>query len=113
MTIMKLFAIAVGIAGIAEKIDEISDTLGIEISDRDIQDAIKNVNEAKEIGTSVWLMFMEKLEDELQRKYPNFEPDKFDWFLSGRYTRLFYDEQEFYSINELEDFLGKLFSQKL
>src|SRR3712207_7297632 len=84
MTTMELFAIAAGMAGIAEKIDELSDSFDIDFTDSDIRGAIECVQRAEGIGESVWLMFVEKLEDKLQNEYPNFDTDKFGWYLNGR-----------------------------
>ncbi|WP_333615710.1 hypothetical protein [Bacteroides pyogenes] len=107
MTTMELFAIAAGMAGIAEKIDELSDSFDIDFTDSDIRGAIECVQRAEGIGESVWLMFVEKLEDKLQNEYPNFDTDKFGWYLNGRDTHIYYDGQELYSANSFEDFFSE------
>lgn len=107
MTTMELFALAVGMAGVAEKIDEFAESFDIDFSDSDIREAIEGVRQAQDIGNSVWLMFVGELESKFQNDFPNFDPDKFDWFCNGWDSHVYYDGQELYSTKDLEEILGE------
>lgn len=58
---MDLFEIAVGMKGVAKEIDELSDSFDIDFSDSDIREAVEMVRNAKDIGNSIWLMFVGEL----------------------------------------------------
>lgn len=107
MTTIELFALAVGMAGVAEKIDEFADSFDVDFSDSDIRDAVEEVQQAKDIGKSVWLMFIGELESKLQNDFPNFDSDKFDWFCNGLDSHVYYDGRELYSTKDLEEILGE------
>ena len=107
MTTMELFALAVGMAGVAEKIDEFADSFDVDFSDSDIRDAVEEVQQAKDIGKSVWLMFIGELESKLQNDFPNFDSDKFVWYRDMRDSHIYYDGQEIYSIDDMEEILGE------
>lgn len=107
MTTMELFALAVGMTGVAEKIDEFSDSFDVDFSHYDIREAIEEVRKAQDIGKGVWSMFMGKLESKLQDDFPNFDSDKFDWLCDGRCSHVYYDEQEISSTKDLAEILGE------
>lgn len=107
MTTMELFALAVGMTGVAEKIDEFAESFDVDFSDSDIREAIEGVRQAKDIGNSVWLMFMDELESKFQDDFPNFDSGKFDWFCNGRDSHVYYDGQEISSTEDLAEILGE------
>lgn len=107
MTTMELFALAVGMTGVAEKIDEFAESFDVDFSDSDILEAIEGVRQAQDIGKSVWLMFMDELESKFQNYFPNFDSDKFDWFCNGLDSHVYYDGRELYSTKDLAEILGE------
>ena len=107
MTTMELFALAVGMAGVAERIDEFAESFDVDFSDSDIRNAVEEARQAKDIGQSVWLMFMDELESKFQNDFPNFDSDKFDWFCNGWDSHFYYGGQEISSTEDLEEILGE------
>lgn len=102
---MDLFEIAVGMKGVAKEIDELSDSFDIDFSDSDIREAVEMVRNAKDIGNSIWLMFVGELQDKLKEDYSNFDEEKFDWVCNGCCSRVYYDGCEINKPEDLEKLL--------
>lgn len=78
---MGVIAFVTNLTGVTEKIDYFSDELGIDFDTCDIEDAIDECRRAKYIGGYIWLMFMNKVQGKWENDYPNFDSDKFGWYL--------------------------------
>ena len=102
MTTMELIALATNLTSVTEKIDYFSEELDIDFDTSDIEEAIDECRRAKDIGSSVWLMFMDKVQDKWREDYPNFDPDKFDWYLNGCDTHIYYDGTEIHSQKDID-----------
>lgn len=108
MATMGVITFVTNLTGVTEKIDYFSDELNIDFDTRDIEDAIDECHRAKDIGGSIWLMFMGKVQDKWQNDYPNFDSDKFDWYLNGCDTHIYYDGVEIKSQKDIDSLFEEL-----
>lgn len=108
MTTMELIALVTNLTSVTEKIDYFSDELGIDFDTCDIEDAIDGCRRAKDIGGSIWLMFMNKVQGKWENDYPNFDSDKFDWYLNGYDTHIYYDGVEIKSQEDIDSLFEEL-----
>lgn len=74
-------------------LDGIVDEFDIDYDTEDICDAIKTSDpeDPTSIGSSIALMVIGKLQEHFGKLFPTFDSDKFDWYINGRESHLYYD----------------------
>lgn len=86
-------------------IDKITEEFDIDFDDEDVRWAIRDSDpkNPKSIGLSITKMVINKLAQHFSEAYPTFDEEKFDWYINGEYSHIYYDGEEICCENDMQD----------
>lgn len=86
-------------------IDKITEEFDIDFDDEDVSWAIRDSDpkNPESIGSSITMMVISKLSRHFSELYPTFDEEKFDWYINGDDSHIYYDGEQICCEDDMQD----------
>lgn len=100
-------SVCLGLGMTGRKVDEICDNFGIDISDENIYEALGACprDDYRSFGN---ILISDLYAQVVSEWAEQLDEEKFDWYVNGDDSHLYYDGEEVWSCDDLQEILDKL-----